>query len=258
MNTPWLHRFLARADADLRLFCFPYAGVGAVVFRGWAERLPSRVDVYGIQLPGRTSRMNEPAMTDLASMAGALATVMMPALDRPFAFFGHSMGAIVACEVAHALRRCGGPQPAHMFVSARRPPHVPPTEPPLHPLPDAEFVEELARRYGGIPTAVRNEPELLALLLPALRADIAALERHEPVQRPPLEFPITALGGTDDALTPREQLDAWRATTRSDFRVRQFPGGHFYLEHERDEVLREIATTLVQPLSSRARAQGSA
>lgn len=157
------------------------------------------------------------------------------------------MGAVLAAEVARALEAEGGPLPRHLFVSGRRPPHVPGPESPLHVLPDGAFVRELERRYGGMPAEITRHADLLELLLPAIRADVRALETHRPPPRPPLSCPISAFGGGDDRLTPREHLEAWRGETGGAFRVRVFAGGHFYLDAQRAEVLADVAALLPSP-----------
>lgn len=134
--------------------------------------------------------------------------------------------------------------PGHLFVSARRPPHLPASETALHGLSDDAFIAEVNRRYGGIPRALLAERELLDLLLPTLRADLTALETFLPRQRPPMAIPVTAFGGSDDAMTPRAHLDAWRDETTAAFRVRIFAGGHFYLDPRRTDVLADVAATL--------------
>lgn len=253
MNSLWLQRFLPRPHARARLFCFPYAGVGAAVYRLWPAALPTDLEVCSIQLPGRGNRMNEPALPSIPALVEALLPVLRPQLDLPFAFFGHSMGAVLANEVARALRT-QGLTPRHLIVSGRRPPHWPNPDPALHLLPDAEFVSEINRRYGGIPAEVAQHKELLDLLLPCLRADIAALETHTPSPtREPLSCPISVFGGAADPLTPRAHLDAWRSETSAAFRVRVFPGDHFYLNPGREALLADLAVTLA-PLLIEARA----
>jgi surfactin synthase thioesterase subunit len=232
------------------LFCFPHAGVGAAIFRLWPADLPAELEVCGVQLPGRTTRMAEPAVTSLASLVDAISRAITPCLDIPFAFFGHSMGAVLAVEVTRTLAAGGLPLPRHLFVSGRRPPHVPDPESPLRGLSDPEFVAEINRRYGGIPPAILENQEILAILLPSLRADIAALETHRPPPRERLACPITALGGADDPLTPRAHLDAWREETAGAFEVSIFPGGHFYLEPQRTAVLAKVSATLAPMMSA--------
>ena len=244
MSGAWLHRFVPRPRARIRLFCFPYAGVGAAVYRSWAERLPAELEVCAVQLPGRGNRLREPAIDNMRALVEALLPALMPQLDLPFAFFGHSMGSVLAFEVAQRLVKVGDMFPVHLFVSGRRPPHVPGHDPTLHVLTDDQFVAEVGRRYGGIPAEVLNEPDLMALLLPCLRADIHALETHVPGPTVALPCPISAFGGANDPLTPREHLEAWRGLTRSDFRVRMFPGDHFYLDSQREAILADVAVTL--------------
>jgi surfactin synthase thioesterase subunit len=211
-----------------------------------------------VQLPGREGRLRERPIPSLRAIVDALVPALAPQLDRPYAFFGHSMGAVLAAEVARALVASGAPAPAHLFVSSRRPPHLPPSEPPLHVLPDREFLAELGRRYGGMPAEVLQHAELVALLLPSLRADIEALETHRAPLRPPMPCPISAFGGSDDRFAPREQLEAWRCETSGAFRVRVFPGGHFYVDARRREVLADVAATLAPLLGAAAEAKASA
>ncbi|MBK8323392.1 MAG: thioesterase [Betaproteobacteria bacterium] len=256
MSDTWLQSFSPNPQASVRLFCFAHAGGGAAAYRLWHRGLPGQVEVCAIQLPGRANRFREPALRSIPAIVEGLLPSVLPQLDRPYAFFGHSMGSMIAFALAHELVQRGAPVPAHLFMSGRRGPRVPDTEPPLHALSDADFVSELLRRYGGIPAEVLAEPELMDLLLPSLRADIHALETYRPHGRSPLPCPVTAYGGAEDSLNPPEHLDAWRGETGAAFRARTFAGGHFYLEAKRDELLADIAETLrampVAPLASEA------
>jgi len=239
--SPWLVRTTPRQSTAIRLFCFPYAGVGAVVFRTWAAGLPADVDVCAVQLPGRTTRMSEAPIASIPVLVDGIVSAVTPHLDTPFVFFGHSMGAVLAAEVTLELARRSLPLPRYLMVSARRPPHIADPESPLRNLPDAEFVEEIVRRYGGIPPEILREKDFLALLLPALRADIAALETHQPPRPEPLACPVVVLGGSEDALTPMTHLEAWREVTNSKCEIYVFPGGHFYLESARSAVLKKVS-----------------
>ncbi|MEO8152060.1 MAG: alpha/beta fold hydrolase [Rhizobacter sp.] len=247
MSNAWFMRPAPRPNAKARLFCFPYAGGGAAAYRLWPTGLPAELEVVAIQLPGRANRLREPALNSISAIVDALVPVLLPQLDLPCVFFGHSMGSLLAAEVARALVAQGLRGPRHLVVSGRRPPHMKQTEPLLHALPDAEFVSAINQRYGGIPAEVAAHADLLALLLPSLRADIQALETHHPPIREPMGCPISVFGGGDDRLTPRTHLDAWRSETSAAFRVRVFPGDHFYLAPRMNEVLADLSAT-VAPL----------
>jgi surfactin synthase thioesterase subunit len=169
---------------------------------------------------------------------------LAPYLDRPYAFFGHSMGAFLAFEVARRLEAENVRSPSHVIVSSRRAPHLSSSESLLHTLPDDAFVHEINRRYGGIPAEVAQHPDVLELLLPALRADITALETYRPLSGQPLRCPITALGGVDDPRVSGADLDAWRLQTVSQFETRLFPGGHFYLSDPRAGLFSTVSDAL--------------
>jgi surfactin synthase thioesterase subunit len=214
------------------------------MYRGWHRGLPEHVEVTAVSLPGRESLLRETPIPDLARLADAVAARIESALDRPYALFGHSMGAWLAYELACRQRRAGLPQPAHLFVSSRRAPMLPDTEPPLHSLDDDALVAEIQRRYGGIPEAVLRERELLALLLPALRADLQALEGYRWPNEEPLPCPVSCYGGLADALVDEASLVAWKRTTATQFEIELFPGRHFYL-------LEESAADVLERVSSR-------
>ncbi|HET6378025.1 MAG TPA: alpha/beta fold hydrolase [Methylocella sp.] len=250
MNSPWFYRPFPRPQPSARLFAFPYAGAGPAVFRAWPDGLPSTVELCAVQLPGRGARFLEPAIPSIPRLTGALLPALMPLLDRPFAFFGHSMGAVLAFEAARALVLRGGPVPALVIVSARRAPHIPDPGPPLHNLPDAEFAAEINRRYGGIPAEILDDKEALEFFLPVLRADISALDAYRPAEGIALCCPLAVFGGEDDARIPLPHLEAWRGVTSGPFEICLFPGGHFYFDREphRRAVLAKISKMLA-PLS---------
>ena len=247
MISSWFVRPKPKPHASLRLFCFAHAGGAASAFHPWGARLES-VDVWAIQLPGREGRLSEPLLTDLTILQQRLADELTPHLDRPFALFGHSMGAILAYEIARELRQRRLPTPEQLYVSGRRAPTLPNFDPPLHPLPDREFIAELKRRFAGLPAVILAEPELLALFLPILRADLTMLERHEFRTDTVLDVPIMACGGQDDPQTLPDALAAWRELTTGEFAMRHFPGGHFYLHEQRDSFLPVLAGELNRQL----------
>jgi medium-chain acyl-[acyl-carrier-protein] hydrolase len=180
----------------------------------------------------------------------ALADGLSPLLDAPFALFGHSMGALVAFELVRELRRRDGPAPVLLAVSGHQAPLRPDVEGPFSHLPDAAFLDEVRRRYDGIPAEVLEEEELLQLLLPVLRADIQALETYVYDGEPPLDCPISCFGGEDDPHVALADLEAWSDETSGRLRVRTFPGGHFFVESARREVLRALGEDLA-PARSR-------
>ena len=246
----WLQRWPARARRAARLFCFPYAGVGPEVFFRWPAGLPARLEICAAQLPGHANRLHESAITNLDLIVEHLLRAIAPELDLPFAFFGHSMGAVLAFEVARVMAARSLPMPTYLIVSGRRPPHIPDIAPPMHSLPDPEFVAEINRRYGGIPKEILDHQDVLALLLPGLRADITALETHHSPPSAPLPCAILAFGGADDPLTPRAHLEAWRQATTGAFQIRTFAGGHFYLQTQRIELLAELSAKLATMLDT--------
>ncbi len=241
----WVACPAPRAWPRVRLYCVPFAGGGASTFRAWPALLPAGVEMRAIQLPGREGRLREVPYRNLASLVAELAYVLAPELELPFAIFGHSLGALIAFELARQLRRNGGPQPVHLFVSAHRAPHLQDPEEPLHALPEAQFIEKLQFRYGGIPDVIRGDPELLQLFLPMLRADMTMLETHRYAAEEPLDTPITAFGGRDDPRAPIAGLEAWRTQTVGAFRTEQLAGGHFYLNEARAPLVASIARDLV-------------
>jgi len=236
----WLLGHRPRPAVRLRLFCLPYAGGGASVFRSWGASLPDRVEVCPIQLPGRENRLLEPPFTRLPALADTLADALHPHLDLPFAVFGHSMGSLVAFELTRTLRRRQRPLPVSLLVSGRRAPQVPDVDPPIHHLPELEFLEEI-RRLNGAPEEVLGNSELMELLLPALRADFEVCETYEYRSEEPLDCPIIAFGGDEDPEVGPEELDAWRRQTSGRFELYMFPGDHFYLFSARDRFMATLA-----------------
>jgi medium-chain acyl-[acyl-carrier-protein] hydrolase len=233
----------ARGDA-VRLFCFPYAGGGASMFRPWTTALAPAIDVYPIQLPGREGRWLEPPLTQISALAPMLSKGLKPLLLPPYAFFGHSMGAFVAFELARQLRRDSLPGPAVLIVSGARAPQIPDPDPPTHGLPADQLLDGL-RRLEGIPDELWNHPELVALLLPTLRADLTMCETYVYRDEPPLDCPLVAYGGQRDDKVPLEHLTQWKLQTAAPFELRIFPGNHFFfLNESRPAVMQSLRDDL--------------
>lgn len=245
MQAPqWLLRPRPVRQAAVRLFCFPYAGVGGSVYVPWARELPPTVDVCPVQLPGREARLHEPACPWLSELVAALVPALEAYLDVPCALFGHSMGALMAFELARELRRQGKPGPALLFVSGRRAPHLGSRREPFSHLPDADFVAEIRRRYDGVPGEVLEHQDLMALLLPALRADISLIEHYVFLDGPVLDCPISAFGGQADPEASEAELTAWRQHTRGAFTHQIVPGDHFFIRSARAELVAAVAAGL--------------
>lgn len=248
-NNPWFAYAKPRPAAQLRLFCLPFAGGSAATFRNWANMLPGFVEVCPIQLPGRGARLLEQPFTSMQSLVDAIEPLISANLDKPFAFFGHSMGATISFELIHKLRFERGLEPVHFFVSGRQAPQIPERDPITFNLPRLEFIQEL-RRLEGTPPEILDNQELLELLLPVLRADFELIQTYEYVAKPRLKCPITVLGGIADKDVSREQLEAWREQSSGPFRMRLFPGNHFFLQTEEKSVLQTIVEQLSSLLSA--------
>jgi medium-chain acyl-[acyl-carrier-protein] hydrolase len=229
--------------ARLRLFCFPYAGGGAAIFAPWGRMLPDEVEVVAVQLPGRENRIGERAIADMDELIPKMAEELARFMDRPFAFFGHSNGGLMAFELARLLRREGRTGPLCLVTSGRPAPHVDIESPVLHALPEDEFRDAL-RRFNGTPEEVLQNTEIMALITPMLRADFALGETYVYTPEPPLAIPIASYGGRTDGEVPEWSIEAWRDQAAGEFRVVMFPGGHFFLNEDREQVLAELIRDL--------------
>ena len=235
-SNPWIISPKLNPNAKLRLFCFHHAGGGTLSFRNWAEELFPIVEVYLIQLPGRERRLSETAFTRIEPLIEELKHAILPHLNQPFAFFGYSMGSLIAFELTRYLRRNYQLYPKHLFFCAYRAPQLPKTKPPIHELPDAEFIEEL-RNLNGTPEEILANDELMSLLAPTIRADFAVIETYNYYDEPALNCPITAFGGLEDTEASREDLAAWASQTNNNFNLHMLPGDHFFINSARSQLL---------------------
>lgn len=212
----------------MRLFCLPYAGGGASIYRAWPGLLPISVEVVPVHLPGRETRINEQPFTRLVPLVETLSSVLTPHLDKPFAIFGHSMGALIAFELARQLRRENKPQPVHLFVSGRDAPQLAKAGHQTYKLPEPEFVEEV-KRLNGTPKEVLEHQELKKLVLPSLRGDFEVVQTYTYTTEPKLDCSISAFGGLQDRSATMFHLEGWREHTSSSFSLDMLPGDHFFL-----------------------------
>ena len=241
-----------RHDHDpVRLFCLPYAGGSAQMFTDWRKDLPPWIDAVPLELPGRGLRFDEPASDDLASVVAGLRAMALPRLDRPYAVFGHSLGALLGYELVHALQRMGAPA-SHFFPSGAGGPHLR-SRNPAHRFDDARLREHIAE-LGGTPRELLDNDELMALLLPALRADFSLADTYRPPPGAVLDCPTTAFCGTEDHKAPPIDVLSWRQHVRAPFTVKLLAGGHFFLHSNKRVLLSLIVSALcprcAQPLET--------
>jgi medium-chain acyl-[acyl-carrier-protein] hydrolase len=219
-----------------RLFCFPYAGAGAAIFRLWPDHLANDIEMCLPCLPGRDARVDESPALDMIPLVANLAHEMLPLLSVPYALFGHSMGAFIAFDLAHKLSGLGHP-PAHLFVAAQRGPKLPYPGQPIYMLPDDQLLAGILARYDNIPRAVLDDAGFRTVFLRIFRADFTLVENYTYRASGLIHCPVTVFGGTDDRGISREQLEAWSGETTGRFRCRMLPGGHFFLNDARKELL---------------------
>jgi surfactin synthase thioesterase subunit len=232
----WLVGYGKMREVELRLFCFPYAGGGVRLFRDWPPHLPHQVEILSVQLPGRGSRMAADPVASWEQLLDGLAEAIAEFTDKPFAFFGHSLGGLLAFEMTRHLRRQGRPIPHGLFISACRAPHllVPPKD-PIHLLPDLALLERV-KKWGGIPPEIFNYPEALSLFIRPLRGDLKLLETYQYREEDPLAIPLEVFGALQDTEVPEPLLAGWKVHTEERFLLTMVEGDHFFIE-DRPEVL---------------------
>jgi len=229
----------------LRLFCFPYGGAGASWYRSWSRSLPDYVEIVPVNFPGRENRFRETPHTEITPLLKELLTTL-DFTSGPFAFFGHSLGALVAFALTRELRSLqtpGKPLPRLLIISGYPAPQLFRDRPHVGKLPHDEFVATL-REHFDVTDGFLDNPVLAEMALPVLRADLSVVESYVYRAEPPLDLPLVAFGGLGDPEASEEQIRAWQAQSTRPARIRIFPGGHFYVNSERPSVLNEVAQAL--------------
>jgi surfactin synthase thioesterase subunit len=239
-----LRHYGTPGDARIRLVCFHYAGGTAAMFRDWPDRLPPEVETVAVQLPGRDTRLDEPPHVHIGPLVAELLDVLDPVLDKPFAFYGHSMGARVALALAHALRAGSRPCPSALFVASSAAPALG-TRVRGWDESDEGLITYL-RELGGTPSIVFERPDLLELFLPPLRADLTVVATSGVPARPPLDVPLRVFAGADDHEASAARMAAWKEETTGPYVLDVVPGGHFFDPVGVARVLDVIATTLTE------------
>jgi medium-chain acyl-[acyl-carrier-protein] hydrolase len=251
ISDQWISCPKPNPGSRIRLFCFPYAGAGSSLFQVWSKWLLPEIELYLVNIPGRDARIREAPHRQLQTLIKPLTVGLIPHLNKPFAFFGHSMGSLISFEVAAELRRASHSLPLHLFVSGRQPPHLPDSHPNFHALPENDFLRAVQESYGDLPEIILQDAELAGLFLSLMRADITMVETYHYDDETPLPCPITVYGGVQDTSVTGQALSAWKQHTTAGFRMKMFPGNHFFIHTARSAVLEDINTELARYEPSR-------
>lgn len=248
ISDQWVIRYRPNDQARLRLFCFPYAGGGASIFRAWLDDLSEDIDVCGIQLPGRESRLGEVAYTRITPLVEALADALLPYLDRPFAFYGHSMGALISFALARRLRNVYNREPICLYLGAYRAPQLPNPNIKIYHLPSEVF--KVVLRADGIPETILQNEELMQAMLPTLRADFELCDTYKHEEELPLGCPFVIFGGSEDIRINPLDLQGWPVHSSAVCSLTMLPGSHFFLHSAQDLLLATISQDLQQRLNA--------
>jgi pyochelin biosynthesis protein PchC len=238
----WIRHFHPAAGSQVRVVCFPHAGGSASYYFPLSEALSPQFDVRVVQYPGRQDRRAEPPLDNIPDLADGVFRALAELPPRPQAFFGHSMGGVVAFEVARRCQRLGLPAPLRLFVSASPAP-ASYTGERVQLSDDDALIAELAG-MGGTDAEILRDPEVLELVMPVIRSDYHAVETYRYRPGPPLASPVTALVGDADPVTPSAAVTPWSSCSYGDFSLHTFPGGHFYLEDNLPGVVKVITGAL--------------
>ncbi|WP_026101257.1 thioesterase II family protein [Synechococcus sp. PCC 7336] len=244
----WIIRPKPNERARVRLYCFPFAGGAASIFHTWPHLFPTDIELCAIELPGRGRRIKEPLVKRLAPLVEATAAALQPDLDRPFAFFGHSMGALLCFELTRCLRRHNQPLPKLLAVSGRKSPQLSTSPPFIHTLPEPEFWAAI-KQLGGTARAVFENEEMRQLFFPIMRADFTMIETYAYVPEARLDCAIAAYAGCRDPEVSQEQLEAWKMQTSKSFSMELFPGDHFYIDSSLKVLVNSLANQIGNVLS---------
>jgi len=251
-DNPWLICYQKKPAAVLRMFCFHYAGGSASAYRDWANKLPTNVELIGIQLPGREGRYHETYITYFRQLVTCLVEATRPVLDKPYVVFGHSMGSLIGFEWIRELKQVGLRAPHLFFAAGRQAPQFADDDPFISALPEPEFIEELLKDYAETLANVLEHKELREVFIPQLRADFALCEDYRYLERVKLDCPIVAYAGEGEHKITEQKLSGWKDHTSMSFKSRRFSGGHFFVHGAEDVLLADIRQELGRVLSAMA------
>jgi medium-chain acyl-[acyl-carrier-protein] hydrolase len=246
VGSPWLIRYKHNFDASVRLFCFHCAGGSASEFRSWPAHLPGNIEMVAVQLPGREARVKEAFIANMDDLIHGIVEAMTPLLGKPYVIFGHSFGATAGFEATRELRRRGLNQPFLFIPAGRQAPHLKDKDPPIASLPEEAFIEALQKDYGDQIGHVLESDELREVFIPQIHADFTLCESYAFRAEQPLDCQIAAFAGVSEKDLELDELNAWSAHTRQSFRLRRFPGDHFFIRESQglviDAIEQEIAS----------------
>lgn len=231
-------------NAQVRLFCLPFAGGGASIYRPWGKLLGSEIEVCPIQLPGRENRFSETPIKQAQAMAQSLANQIQLYSNKPFFIYGHSMGALLAFELARALQENGMDMPQGIFLAAHRAAHLPRKREALYALPDDQFIDRL-KRFGGFPQEVLDSKELLAFLMPTLKADFTLCDTYQFQSGTVLQCPLHLLAGNDDIEASPDVVEPWSQHTADVAKLHVLSAGHFFLRTHQDELIQILKKAIL-------------
>lgn len=247
-HNDWFIPLKREENIHIRLFCFHYGGGSASIFRKWSKDLIDNVELVAIQLPGREERFNELLLSNVSQVVDNLCQNFNNFLDKPFIFFGHSVGALIAFEFVRALRRKGISNPEHLIVSGTKAPQTSSKKHPIHNLPYVKFIEEL-KKYNGAPSYIIEDRELMSIFAPIIRADFCISETYKYTNEKPLICPITALGGLHDDTFNLSDLTKWKKQTTGFFKSHFLIGDHFFINTSYEEVIKIVNQALYNEIT---------
>lgn len=241
----WITPQRKSENIKLRLFCFPYAGGSSTIFHNWQKLFPFSIQVCPVNLPGRGNRFAEELRTDFFSLVKEIKDGIAPFFDYPFVFFGHSMGGILAFELARLLRRLGLPQPAKLFISGCGAAQISYDKPREYDLSENGIIKDL-KNLKGTPAIIFENEELLQVMLPIIRADYKVCQAYIYYRESPLDIPLVAIGGREDDAVPKSQILSWREQTRLKFKSYFIDGDHFFCHTHEEELTQILIRELYQ------------
>jgi len=249
----WIHSVSYNPNAKLRLFCFHYSGGNANIFNAWARSFPNEIEIFAIQLPGRMNLMHLKPFQQFDDLIPPLCEQLLPYLkEKPFVFFGHSLGALIGYSLSHYLLEKHHISPQILLVSACASPSVRNSGEPIHLLPEKAFMEKLHAYHDIDNDEIRQlfqNREFMQFMMPILRADFSLSATYGYVKKHPLHFPIFAYGGDNDSQVSLDEIKAWNIETRNVFEYSIFPGDHFFINNQQPVFLKTLVSDLQKVLA---------